>query len=69
MPKTTPTGLPDPKQSPEVDKRCKNCKWFSRRVLPPDDLGICNDAKDFTPAMWQYEDRIGCNNWWAKEEE
>lgn len=51
------------------DKKCKNCKWFTYRILPPDDLGICTIAEDFTPARWQKENRVGCNKWERKTDE
>lgn len=40
---------------------CKDCMYFTRRILPPDDLGICTKAEDFTPSRWQKESRRRCN--------
>lgn len=48
---------------------CKDCKFFKRRVLPPDDLGICTKAEDFTPARWQKENRMACNEFKKKRGE
>ena len=52
-----------------VDRKCcKNCKWFTHRILPPDNIGICKKAEEFTQARWQDENREACNKWEDKNE-
>ena len=78
-----PTGLHDPKQSPEVDKRCENCKWWNRRMYAESkNHGICNYEMQFSK-IWCDPQGIGivhnmgalfgsnfcCIYWQPKEEE
>ena len=74
MSKTIPTGLPDPKQAPEVDKRCENCKWWQGRTITWDGFAHCSNTKIVDE--WRVYHSAGlktkamgcCNNWQQKEE-
>ena len=71
--KTIPIGLPNPKQSPEVDKRCENCKWWNK--ITNTCWGNCTnfeaDANFLLPNLGTikiFKD-FGCIYWQAMEEE
>jgi hypothetical protein len=50
------------------DKKCVGCKFFKRRILPPDDLGICTKAEDFTRVRWVYENHCRCKEYWQPKD-
>ena len=65
MDKTTSTGLYDPKQSPEVDKRCENCKWWDTTDCI-EEYGRCRNDK----SKWiMPRCTTSCELWQSKEEE
>ena len=64
--KTIPTGLHDPKQPPEVDRRCGNCKWWTY-LENTWKLNVCGNSESKEYARCTESD-TRCKHWQKEEE-